>query len=91
MTSAAIQHVKRNTTSALFSLAGDTAVVHVTVAPGTERLVVRWPVECVVRPARGGRGWTTQPFVVFVFDDAISIESAVGFRGGAVFGLCHDR
>ena len=36
-----------------FSQVGDSPLEHVMIAPNTRRAVVRWPVECVVRPSKG--------------------------------------
>ena len=66
--SAAMQHAQRKTTRAspLFSLAGDRTVEHVAVAQNTERSVIGWPANCVVRPAELG-GQTTRPLLCFIF------------------------
>ena len=66
---AAMQHAQRSTTrdSALFSPAWDHAVEHVTVAQKTERSVVSWPAECVVRGAEEGGGQTTRPLWRFLW------------------------
>ena len=86
--SAAMQHAQRNTTraSASFSQAGDRAVEHVTVAPDTGRPVARWPVECIVRPAKGG-GAGDPAFVVFFMDDAISVEVQWDLEGARCLDL----